>query len=155
MRYFICLCLTLCLIACTNSHKNTILEIDKTELEILKSKVIKLEKEKDSLQKIIIDKQRYENRWFGAMESKPYKELGVLNPKEYILKALKEEINIFPVEAVLGGRMYFTDIEILSTKWLIASYEDGHIMARSIFSYNLHPETLKVEFKELATVLDY
>lgn len=146
----------LLLTACQESSKNTTLAVDTSEYLTLKSKLKELEKERDSLHILTENSLTFsKSDWFGEMESKEFEKLGIENPRNYILETLKENAAVIPLQGVLGGTMFFTNIEILSTKWVIASYEDGHIMGRAIFSYELNPNTLEVEFKVLEQVEGY
>lgn len=153
MRISIVLCLLLLVSACKESPKNTTLEEDSSKITTLNNKLQTMEKERDSLQ-ILLDNATT-NRWFGEMESRAFKEMGIDTPEKYIRVALQNNPSVIPLDGVLGGTMFFTDIEILGTKWIIASYEDGHIMGRSIFTYKINPETLEVEFDVLDKVMDY
>ena len=38
-------------------------------------------------------------------------------------------------DGVLGGTMYFTEVRVLSDRWVYASFEDGHIMGRGLYEY--------------------
>ena len=89
------------------------------------------------------------------MESRMFKEIGIDAPESYIREMLQNNPSAIPLDGVLGGTMFFTDMEVLSTKWIIASYEDGHIMGRSIFTYKIDPETMEVRFDVLDQVMDY
>lgn len=155
MKYSILFCIALFLTACTDSRKNTTLEIDNSELEVLKSNIEKLKIEKDSLQQLLAKKQDVDDQWFGQMESRGFKKLGIDNPKEYIITELKESPSLISLDGTLGGTMYFTNVQVLGTKWVVASYEDGHIMGRSIFSYKINPETLEIQFNELDSTTEY
>lgn len=66
--------------------------------------------------------------------------LGIKNTIDYIKKSLRSNPQLIPLDPVLGGHMHFTNIEVLTDQWIMASYEDGHIMGRSIFSYKIGPE---------------
>lgn len=156
MKYSIVLCLLLFLTACKESPKNTLLEEEKSEILTLKSKLIELEQTRDSLQFLVDGNTNSKNdHWFGSMESKSFKDLGIEKPIQYISEALEDNPSVIPTDGVLGGTMFFTDIQILSSKWIIASYEDGHIMGRSIFTYKINPTTLEAEFSVLDKVMDY
>lgn len=156
MKYPIVLCILLLFTACQEGAKNTLLEEEKSEISGLKSKLLVLEKEKDSLQLLVssnLDTKK--ETWFGTMESKSIKDLGIEDPIKYITEALENNPKVIPTDGVLGGTMFFTDIEILGSKWIVASYEDGHIMGRGIFTYKIDPETLEVKFDVLDKMMDY
>ena len=155
MRISIVLSLLLLVSACKESPKNTTLEEDSSEITTLKYKLLAMEKERDCLLLLLENASANTNKWFGDMESKSFKEMGIDTPESYIRKALQNNPSVIPLDGVLGGTMFFTDIEVLGTKWIIASYEDGHILGRSIFTYKINPETMEVEFGVLDRVMDY
>lgn len=156
MKYSIALCMLLFLTACQESPESTSLKVEKSENLALKSKLTQLEQERDSLQLLVdSNKDAEKEAWFGSMEAKSFKDMGIESPKPYIMEALKENPSVIPTDGVLGGTMFFTDIQILGSKWVIASYEDGHIMGRGIFTYKIDPETLEVEFGVLDKVRGY
>lgn len=156
MRISIVLSLLLFISACKEPSSKLTSEIDPSEVIILKSKLKTSEKHRDSLQLLLENYIATRTiTWFGDMESKSFKDMGIENPKNYLLEALRANPSVIPLDGILGGTMFFTDIEILGTKWIIASYEDGHIMGRSIFTYKINPETMEVEFAVLDQVMDY
>lgn len=155
MRISIVLCFLLLLSACKESPKSTTLEEESSEITTLKYKLLAMEKERDSLLLLLNEASVDTNKWFGSMESRLFKDMGIDNPENYILENLQNNPVLIPLEAVLGGTMFFTNIEVLSTKWIIASYEDGHIMGRSIFTYKINPDTLEIEFGVLDEVVAY
>lgn len=156
MKYLIAFCMLLSLIACQESPKNTLLEAEKSELITLKSKLTEMEQERDSLQLLLANEQHVEKMpWFGAMESRPFKDMGIEDPIPFITEALRDNPSVIPMDGVLGGTMFFTEIELLGSKWIIASYEDGHIMGRGIFSYKIDPTTLEMKFELLDRVTGY
>lgn len=155
MRITFVLCLFLLVSACKDWPKSTTLEEDNSENTILKYKLLAVEKERDSLLLLVEGASTNTNKWFGDMESRMFKEIGIDAPESYIREMLQNNPSAIPLDGVLGGTMFFTDMEVLSTKWIIASYEDGHIMGRSIFTYKINPETLEVEFDVLDHVMDY
>ncbi|HLS11393.1 MAG TPA: hypothetical protein VK050_04480 [Flavobacteriaceae bacterium] len=156
MRISFALGFLLLLFACNKSTNESISEMSSSEAAALKSKLIKLETQKDSLQ-VLLEEYHLANQlsWFGDMESRSFKDIGIEEPKKYLIDALRNNPSVIPIDGVLGGTMFFTDIEVLGTKWIIASYEDGHIMGRSIFTYQVNPKTLEVEFAVLDQVSDF
>jgi hypothetical protein len=53
-----------------------------------------------------------------------------INQQEVCLEYIKENIeNISPIDPVLGGNWYVTDMSFGSGNSIIVSYEDGHIAA--------------------------
>src|SRR5699024_10043458 len=150
MRVFIALSFVLLLFACKKSPDEGGSESNAVEVTALKLQLENLESQKDSLQLLVEEYQlSKESTWFGDIESRAFKDIGIKDPKTYLSEALRNKPSLIPMDGVLGGTMFFTDIVVLGTKWIIASYEDGHIMGRSIFTYQVNPKTLEVEFEIL------
>lgn len=61
------------------------------------------------------------------------------DPQSYIRNSLQNKPEEIPIEGVLGGTMQFRKIDILTSQWLLAVYDDGHIQGTSIFHYELLP----------------
>lgn len=143
MKKLILILLTLILIlGCT--------EIDRTEK--LTTKVDSLKVENDSLTKLLEKKQTVKNPWYNAeYDGKPLIDSGITNPEEFIKNSLREKPDLIPFEAVLGGTMYFMNIQLLGRKWLIADFEDGHIQGKAIYGYKLD-EKGKLKFKLLNSI---
>lgn len=157
MRVSIVLSVLLLLSSCKEPSSKSMSEIELSEVNILKSNLIALEQERDSLQ-LLLDKYISKSNtttWFGNWESKSFQAMGIAHPETYIEEALRNRPSVIPLDGVLGGTMFFTNIEILGSKWIIASYEDGHIMGRSIFTYKINPKTKKVTFAVLDQVEEY
>jgi len=137
----ILLILPFILLSCNNSDISQINEME-TEIHQLKA-------QNDSLIKILSERIPDTNYWFNPhYDSGKFTHLGIENPDEFIKNALREKPELIPADAVLGGTMYFGNIQLLSDKWLIAEFEDGHIYGRAIFQYQLNKEN-NPEFKLL------
>lgn len=72
------------------------------------------------------------------------------NPEEHIISALREQPELIPLNPVLGGTMEFRSITLLSDKWVMAYYDDGHVEGKSIYEFALRPEGA-VEFNIVTT----
>src|SRR5690606_38259454 len=72
------------------------------------------------------------------------------DPEQFIDSSLRTTPEAIPLEPVLGGRMTFKNIQVLGDKWVIADYEDGHIIGQSIFSYSWNDDG-HLEFAPLLT----
>lgn len=59
----------------------------------------------------------------------------IADPRDFLLNRLNENKELIPRDPVLGGSMRFVGVEILNEYLLLADYEDGHIMGRSVYSY--------------------
>lgn len=108
---------------------------DTVEIEKLQKEIDNLKMEKDSLIQYLNDKKPAINPWFNSdYEGRRFKKIGVSNPEEFIEKNLRKNPGLIPLEAVLGGTMDYRNIQLLSSKWLIAEYDDGHIQGRESIS---------------------
>ena len=120
----------LCILSCT----------DNIQTENLRAKVDNLKAKNDSLVKVLADGKLESNYWFDARyDGKHFIKNGIENPVEYIEKSLRENPDLIPLQAVLGGTMQFVNVQLLSSEWVIADYEDGHIRGRAIYNYELDP----------------
>lgn len=59
------------------------------------------------------------------------------NRHHIVSEALRSKPNLIPLDAVLGGTMYFSDIKVISDDLVLADYEDGHIMGQTLFEYKI------------------
>lgn len=139
--YKIILILPLLLLSCKES--------DTHQIELLESEIERLKTQNDSLIKSFKTRQPDSNYWFNTFyEGRKFIQQGIENPTEFIENALRENPELIPLDGVLGGTMYFGKIQLLSDKWLIAEFEDGHIYGKAIFSYSINKEGIP-EFKLL------
>lgn len=98
----------------------------------------RLQQQIDSLNTALQEAQSIQDYWFyPENEGAVFSEKGIKNPKKAIEDALRGKPELIPMEAVLGGTMRFGNIEILSDKWVIADYDDGHVTGKSIYRYQL------------------
>lgn len=119
------------------------------------SLITELKIEIDSLRKELVLKTEAENYWFNNdHEGLKFIESGIKNPKEEIESCLRGKPELIPLSAILGGTMDFGKIEILSDKWILADYNDGHIEGKSIFEYTLE-ENGTFSFKLLDSTQAY
>jgi hypothetical protein len=104
----------------------------------LESENNRLQQQIDSLNTALEEAQSIQDYWFDPEnEGAVFPEKGIKNPKKAIEDALRGKPELIPMEAVLGGTMRFGNIEILSDKWVIADYDDGHVTGKSIYRYQL------------------
>lgn len=113
----------------------------KEELLIdLRSDIDSLKSQNDSLL-TVIQQLPSEESWFNpGYDGAEFIRKGIKEPEEYIKKALIEQPELLPAQGVLGGTMHFVKIEVLSEKWVIAQYEDGHVMGKALYSYDLEKD---------------
>ena len=122
-------------------------ELSSTEIDSLNIKIEKLRNENSSLRKDLMDKTAETNYWYANdFEGRKLMDQGIINPAEYIADQLKNQPEIIPMKAVLGGKMHFLNVQILGREWIIADYEDGHVLGKAIFKYKVGKDG-KVDFE--------
>ena len=136
MKKLVFISVFLSLIGCAEVEKKS--ETTTAEVDSLNIKIEKLRNENSSLRKELIDKTAETNYWYSNdFEGRKLMDQGIINPSEYIADQLKEQPEVIPMKAVLGGKMHFLNIQILGREWIIADYEDGHVMGKAIFKYKV------------------
>ena len=68
------------------------------------------------------------------------KRQGFTGKLQDIIDDLTEHSELIPFEGVLGGKMGFynkEDIYVLSDKWVLAKFEDGHIGGNMLLRYSV------------------
>ncbi len=67
------------------------------------------------------------------------KRKGLKQPVDEIAKDLVGRRDLIPIDGVLGGTMAFAKSEmvILNDKWVIASFDDGHMFGRALLEYEV------------------
>jgi hypothetical protein len=84
------------------------------------------------------------------------KRKGVSNPEEDLPSNLMQHKELIPYEGVMGGTMGFyssKDIHILSSRWVLASFEDGHIGGHMLLEYRVDPGG-RIHWRVLSAYLD-
>ena len=81
------------------------------------------------------------------------REQGLDDPVNQIVTDLKGRPNLIPFEAELGGTMAFRDNDkwVLTEKWVLAYFEDGHIGGRALLEYSV--ANGKLEWRRVAAYL--
>jgi hypothetical protein len=67
---------------------------------------------------------------------------GISNPEKDLAADLMQHRELIPYEGIMGGSMGFyskKDIHILSSRWVLASFEDGHIGGNMLLEYRVDP----------------
>lgn len=100
-----------------------------------------LKAENDSLKKKMEDEDK--SYWFRNQTE--------LQKSLNIEDSLRERNELIPLKPTLGGKMVFGKIEMISEKWIIGDYNDGHVEGTSIWKYTI-AENGKVEFLLLNSV---
>ena len=66
-----------------------------------------------------------------------FKERGLLDPVVDIKASLQEKKELIPYEGVMGGTMDFYDIHVLTSRWVLAYVEDGHVGGHMLLEYDV------------------
>lgn len=133
------------ILSCAEVEKNK--NLSSTEIDSLNITIEKLRNENSSLRKDLMDKSAETNYWYANdFEGRKLMDQGIINPSEYIADQLKDQPEIIPMKAVLGGKMHFLNVQILGREWIIADYEDGHVLGKALFQYKVNKDG-KVDFK--------
>ena len=64
---------------------------------------------------------------------------GIARPEVLLRNDLAQQPELIPHEPVLGGSMYFVPdgIHILNDRWVLATFEDGHIRGQMLLEYDI------------------
>ncbi|TFV94372.1 hypothetical protein E4S40_10120 [Algoriphagus kandeliae] len=141
--------MALLIMGCSNSTQEELqLEIDELQKknEVLNTRVRELEMNNELIQKEL-------TYWYDDYDEIYFKSKGIENPVEFVDSSLRAAPELIPLKAVLGGTMHFSKIQLLSKCWLIADYEDGHILGRSLYEFELQ-ENGKLKFKLIQSIKD-
>lgn len=134
MKKIVLLSIALSSISCSDKEKKS--ENSSAQFDSLNTRIEKLKNENSSLRKDLMDKTAEINYWYANdFEGRKLMDQGIINPAEYIADQLKNQPEIIPMKAVLGGKMHFLNVQILGREWIIADYEDGHVLGKAIFKY--------------------
>ena len=83
------------------------------------------------------------------------KKKGLTDPVSQIIADLKQHRELIPYKGTLGGTMNFYDdgkIWILTKKWVLAYFEDGHIAGYLLLEYEIR-QGGKITWKTVASYL--
>ena len=81
---------------------------------------------------------------------------GISNPEEELVADLMQHSELIPYDGIMGGSMGFyspKDIRILSSRWVLASFEDGHIGGNMLLEYRVDPGK-NISWKVLSAYLE-
>ena len=84
------------------------------------------------------------------------KKKGLKDPVKDIVADLMKHNELIPYEGVLGGTMGFrseSDIHVLTPKWVLASFDDGHILGHMLLEYKVSNDG-KIFWKVVASYLE-
>jgi len=109
----------------STEEKQRIIEIDS-----LKTEIRELQRAMDTLSDQLMKKNYVTKDFSSYFDSIP-------EPEKFLLEKLEEKSELIPKKPVLGGTMHFTSVSFINAHLILAEYEDGHIMGRSIYQYNM------------------
>ncbi len=119
----------------------------KTTIDSLNSTTDSLTATIDSLMVVPNTNNNENNYWYITnYDGEDAIKRGIKNPEEFIETSLKNKPELIPLKAVLGGTMRFGNVQLLSDKWLIADFNDGHIEGKGLFKYTFKNDG-SLEFK--------
>ena len=81
---------------------------------------------------------------------------GISNPEEELVADLMQHSELITYDGIMGGSMGFyspKDIHILSSRWVLASFEDGHIGGNMLLEYRVDPGR-NISWKVLSAYLE-
>ncbi|GAB2772461.1 hypothetical protein [Salinimicrobium soli] len=133
-------------VSCNDNERE--LEESKMQLDSLTRELANYKKRSDSLN-LLLQKGElakgypvYFNSGFDTIE----------NPKEFVATQLEKHPDLIPLKAELGGTMAFRDIQVISENWVLATYDDGHVQGRTIYSFEMQPNG-ELKFSPIASKL--
>jgi len=109
----------------STEEKNRTIEIDSLNTEIRE-----MQRALDTLSDLLMKKNYVTKDFSSYFDSIP-------EPEKFLLEKLREKQNLIPKRPVLGGTMHFTSVSFINDHLILAEYEDGHIMGRSIYQYKM------------------
>tara|TARA_R100000935_G_C2795530_1_gene147974 strand:- start:39 stop:470 length:432 start_codon:yes stop_codon:yes gene_type:complete len=101
------------------------------QVDSLQTEIIALQKANDTLSDHLLKKSFVTQNYPVFFDS-------IAEPEEFILQELRQRPGLISKKAVLGGTMRFTQVTFINEDLLIAEFEDGHIMGKTVFQYRLN-----------------
>jgi len=109
----------------SSEEKQCIVKIDS-----LKTEILEYQRAMDTLSDLLMKKNYLTKDFSSYFDSIP-------KPEEFLLEKLRKKSELIPKKAVLGGTMHFTSVSFINDYLILAEYEDGHIMGRSVYQYKM------------------
>ena len=84
------------------------------------------------------------------------KKQGFLKLEEDLATDLMHHRELIPYKGVLGGTMGFysqKDIHVLTSRWVLAAFEDGHVGGHMLLEYAVSPGG-EIQWKVISSYLD-
>lgn len=82
-------------------------------------------------------------RPFSDFDLRRFEQKGIEDPISFLRDQVQDNPELIPTEPVLGGTMSFYDrdaIQVLNDRWVLATYEDGHISGQILLEYDIDEE---------------
>lgn len=127
MKNLICFFLFLSVVGCKDASEDesSSLKIDSLENEIRELKIAN-----DTLSEHLLKKSYLARDYPSYFDTIP-------EPEVYILNDLQQQPDLIPKDAVMGGTMRFTRVMFINEELLVAEYEDGHVMGKAVYTYEM------------------
>ena len=112
------------------------------KVDSLRNEIHELQKANDTLSDHLLKKAFLARNYPEYFDS-------IAKPEKFVLDKLHEHPELIPKEPVLGGTMRFTSVYFINDELIVAEYEDGHVMGKSIFRYQ-HDRRGNLKFEMIA-----
>jgi hypothetical protein len=137
---------------------------DATQLEIIENKEIEINEIASKYEEVIKANEILENE-LEILNNK-FEDTKIIDDitrikledkgvKDY--KIIEEDLlskpELISIEGVLGGTMFFTDVYLLNDQWVYATFEDGHIMASGLYTFEILSSG-KIQWEEIKATSD-
>jgi hypothetical protein len=73
----------------------------------------------------------------SSLDVERMKDRGLKDPVDDIKASLREKRELIPYEGVMGGTMDFYEIHVLTPRWVLAYFEDGHVGGYMLLEYDV------------------
>lgn len=123
--------LLLALIFTTSCERSSEDENSAKIVDSLENEIYELKQANDTLSDLLMQRAYTTKIYPSFFDS-------IKNPEEFVLEKLQEEPSLIPKDAVLGGTMRFTTVDFINENLVLASYEDGHVLGKAIYSYRMN-----------------
>ncbi len=127
MKKLLFICILILVASCQNN------ELDNSEearIDSLETEIASLKRANDTLSEHLMKKSYLTKEYSDYFDTIP-------EPENFILNDLQENPDLIPEDGVLGGTMRFTSVTFINGELLVAEFEDGHIMGKAVYTYNV------------------
>lgn len=104
-------------------------------------------------QKVEIEQISQASDPINTFQLKILRQKGLENPHETLLSDLQNKREMITYEGVLGGQMQFRNVYLLTSKWLMAEFDDGHIQGYALMEYTINDPD-DIEWKVIDAYLE-